>query len=176
MSRFVLSITLDRIQSKWAIQSEANYEVMLNVTPFLNQITVQHLENKNFDAPKRGLVIKRTEERRKYLKWQYKTKNLTAPKQKSGKTSKKYHRREKNTVSWARHKWMEDGIITTFSCLQDAEGLFILSISIILCALTHVCVTVNKSVLKSSESLNRLRWNYAWLHRTKALKDILKYE
>lgn len=71
------------------MQSEANYEVLLNSTPFPNQITVQHLENKNFDAKKRGLVIKRTEERRKYLKWQYKTKNLTAPKQKSGKTSKK---------------------------------------------------------------------------------------
>jgi len=49
---------------------------------------------------------------------------------------------------------MADGIITTFSCLQDTEGLFTLSITIILSALSHVCVTVNKSVLKSSESLN----------------------
>jgi len=34
---------------------------MLNGTPFLNQLTVQHFENKSFDAQKRGLVIKRTE-------------------------------------------------------------------------------------------------------------------
>jgi len=35
---------------------------MLNGAPFLNPITVQHSENKNFDAQKQGLVIKRTEE------------------------------------------------------------------------------------------------------------------
>jgi hypothetical protein len=45
--------------------------------------------------------------------------NLTALKQKSGKTSKKYQRREENAVSRAKHKQMADGIITTFSCLQD---------------------------------------------------------
>ena len=69
---------------------------------------------------------------------------------------------------------MADGIITTFSCLQDANGLFTLSITIILCALTHVCVTVNKSVLNSSESLNRLNMDLWLAIRNESTKRYIK--
>jgi hypothetical protein len=69
---------------------------------------------------------------------------------------------------------MADGFITTFSCLQEADGLFTLNITIILCALPHVCVTVNKRVWNSSESLNTLNMELWLAIRNESTKIYIK--
>lgn len=80
--------------------------------------------------------------------------------------SKKYQRREKNTISLAKHKWMADGIITTFCCAGRRRPIPLIHFDNSECTSICLCHCRKKkekrSVLKSSESLNRLKM-YLWL-------------